>query len=36
VIAETPRGTLFFQLFGGTQAVTLQRAALVGFVPSIR
>jgi hypothetical protein len=35
-IAETPRGTLFFQLFGGTQAVTLQRAALVGFARSLR
>ena len=36
VIAETPRGTLFFQLFGGTQAVTPQKATLVAFVRSMR
>jgi len=36
VIAETPRGTLFFQLFGPTVNVTPQRAVLVGFVKSLR
>jgi proline iminopeptidase len=36
VIAETPRGTLFFQLFGPTDAVTRQRAALAGFVRSMK
>lgn len=35
VIAETPRGTLFFQLFGATAGVTEQRAALVAFVRSM-
>ncbi len=36
VIAETPRGTLFFQLFGATERVTPERAALVRFVRSMR
>jgi hypothetical protein len=36
VIAETPRGTLFFQLFGATESVIPQRAALVRFVRSMR
>ena len=31
-IAETPRGTLFFQLFGATSQVTAQRGPLTGFV----
>jgi hypothetical protein len=35
-IAETPRGTIFFQLFGATDDVTPQRAALVGFVGSMK
>ncbi len=36
VIAETPRGTLFFQLFGATAAVSRQRDALVGFARSMK
>ena len=36
VIAETPRGTLFFQLFGATAAVTPQRDVLVSFVKSLK
>ncbi|HTR77793.1 MAG TPA: alpha/beta hydrolase [Gemmatimonadaceae bacterium] len=36
VIAETPQGTLFFQLFGATATVTGQKAALVGFVRSMK
>jgi hypothetical protein len=35
-IAETPRGTLFFQLFGATGDVTPQRAALIKFVKSLK
>jgi mannitol-specific phosphotransferase system IIBC component len=35
VIAETPKGTIFFQLFGSTANVTAQRAALVTFVRSM-
>jgi hypothetical protein len=35
-IAETPRGTLFFQLFGATEHVTPQRDALVRFVKSLK
>lgn len=31
-VAETPRGTLFFQLYGPSAAVAAQRSALVGFV----
>lgn len=31
-IVETPKGTLFVQLFGATAQVTAQRAALVAFV----
>jgi hypothetical protein len=36
VIAETPRGTLFVQLFGATEGVTRQRAALIAFVRSMK
>ena len=36
VIAETPRGTLFFQLFGATEGVTPQREALIDFVRSMK
>jgi hypothetical protein len=36
VIAETPRGTLFFQLFGATENVTPHREALVSFVKSMK
>lgn len=36
VIAETPRGTLFFQLFGATANVTPQRPALAAFVRSMK
>ena len=36
VIAETPRGTLFFQLFGATATVTNQRNALVAFARSMK
>lgn len=36
VIAETPRGTLFFQLFGATAAVSPQRDALIKFVKSLK
>jgi len=36
LIAETPRGTLFFQLFGATAGVTPQRAALVAFAKSMK
>jgi hypothetical protein len=36
VIAETPRGTLFFQLFGSTAGVTPQRDALMAFVRSLK
>jgi len=35
-IAETPRGTLFFQLFGATEQVSPQRDALIGFVRSLK
>lgn len=36
VIAETPKGTLFFQLFGARSAVTGQKAALVTFARSMK
>ena len=36
VIAETPRGTLFFQLFGATAAANPQRDALIKFVKSLK
>lgn len=36
VIAETPKGTLFFQLFGATAKVTAQRAALEQFVKGMK
>lgn len=35
-IAETPHGTLFFQLFGATAAVTPQRDVLLRFVKSLK
>lgn len=35
-IAETPRGTLFFQLFGATVNVSPQRDALERFVKSVK
>lgn len=35
-IAETPKGTLFFQLFGDTDRVTAQRDALIKFVKSLK
>jgi hypothetical protein len=35
-IAETPRGTLFFQLFGATENVSPRRDALVAFVRSLK
>ena len=35
-IAETPRGTLFFQLFGATESASPQRGALVSFVKSLK
>jgi hypothetical protein len=36
VIAETAHGTLFFQLFGATAAVTPQRDVLISFVKSLK
>ena len=36
VIAETPRGTQFFQLFGATANVTKQRDALIAFARSLK
>ncbi len=36
VVAETPRGRLFFQLFGPTAAVEAQRSAYLTFVRSLR
>ena len=36
VIAETPRGTLFFQLFGGSDFASRQREALVAVVKSMK
>ena len=35
-IAETPRGTLFFQLFGATEGVSPQRDALIKFAKSLK
>ncbi|MEO8619682.1 MAG: hypothetical protein ABI625_01380 [bacterium] len=35
-IAETPRGTLFIQLFGDTAAVAAERAAFMQFVRGLR
>jgi hypothetical protein len=35
-IAETPRGTLFFQLYGDEGPATAQRAALIAFVKSMK
>lgn len=36
VVAETPKGTLFFQMFGPTEAVNAQRAAYLDFVHSLK
>lgn len=36
VVAETPRGTLFFQCFGPVAAVDAQRAAYLQFVRGLR
>lgn len=36
VVAETPKGTLFFQLFGPIEAVNAQRAAYLEFVHSLK
>lgn len=36
VVAETPRGTLFFQLFGPRQAVEARRAAYLRFVRGLK
>lgn len=36
IVAETPKGTLFFQLFGPTAAVVAQRAAYLQFVRSLK
>jgi len=35
-VAETPRGTLFFQLFGPTAAVNAQREAYQSFVKALK
>lgn len=35
-VAETPRGTLFFQLFGPTKAVDAARSAYLGFVRGLK
>jgi hypothetical protein len=35
-IAETPKGTLFFQLFGATAHVSANREPLIGFVKSLK
>lgn len=36
VVAETPKGTLFFQLFGPAAAVEAQRAVYLAFVRSMK
>ncbi len=36
IVAETPKGTLFFQLFGPTAAVAAQRTAFLAFVHSLK
>ena len=36
VVAETPRGTLFFQCFGPIAAVEAQRAACVSFAQGLK
>ena len=36
IVAETPKGTLFFQLFGPTAAVQAQRAVYLEFVRSMK
>lgn len=36
VVAETPKGTLFFQLFGPTDAVNAQRSTYLDFVHSMK
>jgi hypothetical protein len=35
-VAETPRGTLFFQMFGPTAAVTAQRDTYLRFVKALK
>lgn len=35
-VAESPRGTLFFQMFGPTAAVTAQRDAYLRFVRALK
>lgn len=36
VIVETPRGTLFFQLYGDERPISAQRPALLAFVKSLK
>jgi len=36
VVAETPRGTLFFQCFGPTAAVAAQKTAYMAFVRGLK
>ncbi|MCC6244067.1 MAG: hypothetical protein IT353_14595 [Gemmatimonadaceae bacterium] len=36
IVAETPRGTLFFQCFGPNAAVEAQRAAYLKFVKALK
>jgi hypothetical protein len=36
VVAETPRGTIFFQCFGPVAAVEAQRAAYLAFVKGLK
>lgn len=36
VVAETPKGTIFFQLFGPSAAVEAQRAAYLAFVKGMK
>ncbi len=36
VVAETPKGTIFFQLFGPAAAVEAQRAAYLAFVRGLK
>ena len=36
VSAETPRGTIFFQLFGPAATVDAQKAAYVAYVKGLK
>jgi hypothetical protein len=36
VVAETPKGTLFFQMYGPVAAVEAQRSAYLGFARSLK